>query len=99
MEKVSVANLDTNTKLLEWSKKKFQSKVNEKILGDIELTQFTLATKVESVKKVLENIFSLYNKQCNPTLFTQETRNHILILESNMQSSGAKLLMTPAQSE
>ena len=82
MEKVSDADLDTNAKLLELSEKKFQCKVNEKISGDIALTQVALATKVESVKKVLENIFALDTKLCNPTLFTQETRSHILSLES-----------------
>ena len=82
MEKVCDADLDTNAKLLEWLEKKFQRKMKEKISGDIALTQVALATKVESVKKVLENIFSLYTKLCNPTLFTQETRSHILSLES-----------------
>ena len=82
MEKVSDVDLDTNEKLLEWSEKKLQSKVNEKISCDIELTQVTLETKVEDVKKVLENIFLVYTKLCNPTLFTQETRSHILSLES-----------------
>ena len=66
MEKVNNEDLDTNTKLLEWSEKKFQSKVNEKISGDIALTKVALETKVEDVKKVLENIFSLYTKLCNP---------------------------------
>ena len=82
MEKVSDVDLDTNAKLLDWSKKKFQSKVNEKISGDIALTQVALVTKVEDVKKVLENIISFYTKLCNPKLFTQETRSHILSLES-----------------
>ena len=79
MEKVSNEDLDTNEKLLEWSENKFQGKVNEKISSEIAL-QVELATKVEDVKKVLKNIFSLYTKLCNPTLFTQETRSHILSL-------------------
>ena len=58
-------DLDTTTKNLEWSKKKFQGKVNEKISSEIALTQVALATKVEEVKKVLENIFSLYTKLCD----------------------------------
>lgn len=86
VEKLSDADPDTNAKLLEWSEKKFQSKVNDKISSDIAHTQVTLATKMESVKKVLENIYSLYTKLCNPTLFTQETRSHILILESQINS-------------
>ena len=73
--------------------------MNEKILGDIAFTQVALETKVESVKKVLENIFSLYTKLCNLTLFTQETISHILSLKSQINASGAKLPMTPAQSE
>ena len=79
--------------------KKFQSKVNEKISGDIVLTQVVLETKVEDVKKVLENIFSLYTKFCNPKIFTQETKSHILSLESQISSLGAKLPMHPTQSE
>ena len=99
MEKVSNEDLDTNSKLLDWSEKKFQRKVNEKISSNIALTQVALATKVEDVKKVLENIFSFYTKLCNPSLFTHETRSHILSLESQITSSSAKLPMNPAQSE
>ena len=58
VEKVSNEDLDTTAKLLEWSKRKFQGKVNEKIFGEIALTQVALATKIEEVKKILENIFS-----------------------------------------
>ena len=65
--------------------------MNEKISSEITLTQVALETKVEEVKKVLENIFSLYIKLCNPTLFTQETRSHILSLESQISTSGASL--------
>ena len=82
VEKVSNEDLDTNANLLEWSRKKFQGKVNEKISSEIALQQVVLATKVKEVKKVLENIFSLYTKLYNPTLFTQETKSHILSLKS-----------------
>ena len=77
MEKVSNEDLDTTAKLLDWSKKKFQGKVNEKISSEIALIQVALENKVEDVKKELENIFSLYTKLCDPTLFTQETKSHI----------------------
>lgn len=99
VEKVSDIDQDTNAKLLEWPEKKFQRKFNDKISGDIAVTQVALATKVESVEKVLENIFSLYTKLCNPTLFTQETRSYILSLESQISASGAKLPMIASQSE
>ena len=99
MEKVNNEDLDTNTKLLEWSEKKFQNKVNEKISGDIALTQVALATKLEDVKKVLENVFSLYTELCNPTLFTQETKSHILSLERNINISSTRLTLNLAQSK
>ena len=73
VEKVNNADLDTNARLLEWSEKKFQIKANEKISTDIALTQVSLPTKVENVKKVLENIFSLYSKLCDSSYFTHET--------------------------
>ncbi len=73
--------------------------MNEKISGEIELTQVALATKVDEVKKVLENIFSLYTKLCEPTLFIQETRHHILSLERNLNILGTRLPQNPAQNE
>ena len=91
VEKINNEDLDTNAKLLEWSKKKFQSKVNENISSEIALTQVALETKVEDVKKILENIFLLYIKVCNPTLFTQETRSCILNLESQISTLGTRL--------
>ena len=75
MEKVNNEDMDTSAKLLEWWEKKFQSKENENISIDIALTQVSWVTKVKDVKKVLENIFSLYTKLCDPVLFTQETRH------------------------
>ena len=89
----------TNEKLMEWSKKKFQAKVNEKISSEIALSQVELATKIEKVKKVLENIFSLYNKLCNPTIFTQEISQKIISLEGNLKISSMKLPQNPSQSE
>ena len=84
VERVNDMDLDTNIKLIEWFERKFQNKVNEKISSVISLTQVEITTKIESVKKVLENIFSLYTNFCNPSLFTQELRNHILSLESQI---------------
>ena len=63
---------DTNAKLMEWSEKKFQEKVNQKILNDIILGQVDLAKKLDRVKVVLGNIFSLYTKLCDFSNFTQE---------------------------
>ena len=54
---------DTNIKLMERSERKFQGKVNEEISSDIALLQVELAKKLERVKIVLGNIFSLY-KNC-----------------------------------
>ena len=81
---------------MEWSKRKFQGKVNEKISGDIALSQVELATKIEKVKKVLENIFSLYTKMCDPTLLTQETSQRILSLERKLKVSCTQLPQNPA---
>ena len=61
---------DTNAKLMERSENKFQDKFNEKISSEITLSQVELATKTEKVKKVLENILSLYTRFCYPLLFT-----------------------------
>ena len=80
MDQVQNEDLDTNAKLLEWSERKFQAKVNEKISSEITLSQVELAQKIEKVKEVLENIFSLYTKLCDPSIFTQEIGQRIMSL-------------------
>ena len=87
VDQVQSEDLDTNAKFLEWSKRKFQMKVNEKISSEIALSQVELAKKIEKVKAVFENIFSLYSKQCDSSLFTQETSQRILSLERNLKVS------------
>ena len=82
VEKLNEIDQDSNVKLLEWSKRNFQHKVDEMISSAIALSQVELATKIDSMKKVLENIISLYTKLCNLILFTQEIMSHILSLES-----------------
>ena len=71
VKKIKDEDLDSNFKLLEWSERKFHTKVLEKISSAIALRQVDLATKMESVKIVLEKIFFLYTKLCNVELFTQ----------------------------
>ena len=48
-------------------------KVKEQISSEIALSQVELVKKIEKVKAILENIFSLYSKLCDPSIFTQET--------------------------
>ena len=72
---------------MEWSEKKFQGKVNERIASEITLSQIELAKMIEKVKKVLENIFSLYKKLCDFSYFTQETSQRISTLERNLNIS------------
>ena len=70
VEHVTNENQETNVKLMEWSEKKFQGKVNEKISSEITLLQAELAKKIEKTKIVLENVFSLYKKLCYFSYFT-----------------------------
>ena len=72
---------------MEWSEKKFQGKVNEKIASEIVISQVELTKKIALVKRVLENIFSLYKKFCDFTYFTQETSQRIATLERNLNIS------------
>ena len=55
---------------MEWSEKKLQGKVNEKISSEIALSQVELAKKIEKEKSILENVFSLYKKLCDFSYFT-----------------------------
>ena len=85
VEKINDENLYTNAKLLEFSKRKFQTKVNEQISNAVALHQVELATKIDGLKKMLENIISLYNKLCDVPLFTQEVQRHIDHLERDLK--------------
>ena len=58
-----------------------------------------LAKKLETVKTVLENIFSLNNKLCDFSNFTQETNQKILSLERNLKISSMQIPTNPTQSE
>ena len=73
VDQVNNEDHDTSAKLIEWSEKKFQGKVNQKIANAIILGQVDLAKKLDKVKVVLGNIFSLYTKLCDFSNFTQET--------------------------
>ena len=46
VDQVTDADVDTNVKLLEWSERKFQSKVNEKISIEITKSQVEMAKKI-----------------------------------------------------
>ena len=95
VDQVTDANLDTNVKLLEWSERWFQSKVNEKIAIEISLSQVEMAKKIERVIEVLGNILSLYTKLCNTTPFTHEVGQQILKLEDELKLSSQKLSQNP----
>ena len=58
-----------------------------------------MAKKLERVKIVLGNTFSLYKKLCDFSNFTQETSQRILSLERNLKISSMQLPTNPAQSE
>ena len=96
VDQVQNEDLETNVKLVEWSERKFQMRVNEKISSEITLTQVELAKKIEKVKTVLENIFSLYSKLCDSSYFTQETSQKILSLERNLKVSSSQLPNNPS---
>ena len=85
VDQVTNEDQDTNVKLMEWSEKKFQGKVSEKISNDMALSQVELAMKLDRVKIVLGNTFSLYNKLCDFSNFTQETSQWIMSSERNLK--------------
>ena len=67
--------------------------------SEIALSQVDLAIQIENVKKVLENILSLFNKLCNPSILTHETSQKILSLGENLKILGMQLPQNLAQSE
>ena len=99
VDQVNNEDHDTSVKLMEWSQKKFQGKVNQKITNDIILGLVDLAKKLDKVKVVLGNIFSLYTKLCDFSNFTQEKNHKILSLERNLKISSMQLPSNPAHSE
>ena len=99
MDKIKDEDLDSNVKLLEWFERKFHIKVLGKISSFITLRHVDLETKMESVKTIVENIFSLYTKLCNVDNFTQETCRYFDQLYIDLQHTGNTLKLTPSQSQ
>ena len=62
VERVQNQDQETNVKLMEWSKKKFQGKVNENIASEIALSQVELVKLIEKVKYL--RIYSHCTKSC-----------------------------------
>ena len=56
----------------------------EKISSAITLKQVELSTKVDSVKKFLESMYSLYTKLCDVDFFTKETQQNLLRLQTKL---------------
>ena len=54
---------------------------------------------MESVKIVLESIFSLYTKLCNVENFTQETHRDFYQQQGDLQHIGTTLNLSPGQSQ
>ena len=96
---ISDEDLNSNTKLLEWSTIKFHTKVLEKISSALALRQVELATKMESVKNILENIFSLYTKLCDVNIFIHDIQRHVEKLEGDLKTIGNTLKLSPSQSQ
>ena len=99
VDQVNDEDLDTSVKLMEWTEKKFLSKVNQKIANNITSGQVELAKKLDNVKVVLGNIFSLYSKLCDFSRFTQEITPKVLSLERKLKLSSTQLPSNPANSE
>ena len=69
------------------------------IANDIILGYVELAKKLDNVKVVLGNIFSLYRKLCDFSRFTQEITPSVLRLESQLKLSSMQLPSNPTHSE
>ena len=57
-----------------------------------------LETKMDSVNKVLENIFSLYTKLCDVNIFTHEIQRHVDQLKGDLKTTSNTLKLSLGQS-
>ena len=69
---------------MNWSKKKYHTKVGWKISSAITLRKVDLSTKVDGVKTLLDNIYMVYTKLCDVDSFTHETLRQGLKLQENI---------------
>ena len=80
--KFNIKDIEANTKLMASIERKYHTKVMEKISSAIALRQVDLETKIESVKNILEGIYTLYTKLCDVDFVTQETQQSIIWLQA-----------------
>ena len=99
VDQINNEDHDTNAKLMEWSEKKIQAKVNQKIANDIILEQVELGKQLDKAKVVLGNIFSLHSKLCDFSKFTQKITPKVLDLERKLKLSSMQLPSNPTNSE
>lgn len=71
----------------------------DKISSAIALRQVDLSTKMESVKKFLDKILSLYRKLHNVDIFTKENQQSIEQLQGDLQLIGTTLRQSPNTSQ
>lgn len=69
-ENVNNDDIDANEKLLQWSEKKFEKKVLEKVSTEISIRQVELSNIVNNVEGVVQNIQNLYKILCDVPRFT-----------------------------
>ena len=73
VDKVNTEDIEANTKLMDWSSRKYHTKVLVKISNEIALEKVDLSAMVTGVKTLLENIYNMFIKLCDASFFTEET--------------------------
>ena len=58
-----------------------------------------MATKIESLKKILEGIYALYNNLCNVDFFIQENQQTINRLQGELKATRTTLSTIPSNSQ
>ena len=87
VDKVNIEDIKAKKNLMDWSSRKYHTKVLTKISNEIELGKIDLATKVIGVKTLLKNINMMFIKLCDASLFIEETQNNIMRLPTNIKAS------------
>ena len=97
INKTNTENIETNTKLMKWSEKKFFTKVCAKLSSAIALRKVDLSTLIKKEEALLQSIYKLYSQLGDVHPFISGCEHEIMMLQADIKASGT--IMQSAQGD
>lgn len=95
VQKVKNDVVSVSDKLFEWSERRFETKMMNKVSTEIVVKQVELSTLVKETKILVVNGKSLLAKLCSVELFTEENQHLLENLKKEISATSQSLTLDP----